>query len=214
MKMKDQTPLLTVPSRFSLRKHAFYGILAIVSLLGLGITQSARANLIINGDFETGNLDGWTVTNAASGSHIFVDHGFIPNPDTTFGAYFGATAHQFDTISQTFATTPGAHYSLSFFYEVLFTERLADNHFVVLLNGVNIFDNLNSNPGYLTFTLNDFLATDSSTTLVFEGFNTPWYDFLDDVSVNPASVPDAGSTLPLLGLASLGLVALRRKLRC
>ena len=27
-------------------------------------------------------------------------------------------------------------------------------------------------------------------------------------------VPDAGSTLPLLGFASLGLVALRRKLRC
>ncbi len=40
--------------------------------------------------------------------------------------------------------------------------------------------------------------------------------FLDDVSVNPAGVgvPDAGSTLPLLSFASLGLVALRRKLRC
>ena len=30
----------------------------------------------------------------------------------------------------------------------------------------------------------------------------------------PVSVPDAGSTLPLLGFASFGLVALRRKLRC
>jgi hypothetical protein len=30
----------------------------------------------------------------------------------------------------------------------------------------------------------------------------------------PVSVPDAGSTLSLLGFASLGLVALRRKLRC
>ena len=28
------------------RKHAFYGILALVSLVGLGITQSARANFI------------------------------------------------------------------------------------------------------------------------------------------------------------------------
>ena len=37
---------------------------------------------------------------------------------------------------------------------------------------------------------------------------------LDDVSVTPVGVPDAGSTLPLLGFASLGLVALRRKLRC
>ena len=30
----------------------------------------------------------------------------------------------------------------------------------------------------------------------------------------PVSVPDTGSTLPLLGFASLGLVALRRKLGC
>ena len=29
------------------RKHAVYGILALVSLLGLGITQSARANYIV-----------------------------------------------------------------------------------------------------------------------------------------------------------------------
>jgi VPDSG-CTERM motif len=198
------------------KKHAFYGILALVSLLGLGITQSARANLINNGDFETGDFAGWTVTNAANGSGIFVDHGFFPNPDTTFGAYFGATDHQFDTISQTFATTPGAHYDLSFFYEVLFTDQMADNHFVVLFNGVNIFDNLNANPGYVTFTFNNLLATGSSTTLEFEGFNTPWYDFLDDVSVNPSveGVPDAGSTLPLLGFALLGVAALRRKLRC
>ena len=47
MKMKNQTPLVTVPSRSSLRKHAFYGILALVSLLGLGMTQSARANFIV-----------------------------------------------------------------------------------------------------------------------------------------------------------------------
>ena len=46
MKMKKQTPLVTVPSRFSLRKHVFYGILALVSLLGLGMTQSARANIV------------------------------------------------------------------------------------------------------------------------------------------------------------------------
>ena len=43
------------------RKHVFYGILALVSLLGLGITQSARANLITNGGFETGDFSGWTV---------------------------------------------------------------------------------------------------------------------------------------------------------
>jgi hypothetical protein len=35
------------------------------------------------------------------------------------------------------------------------------------------------------------------------------------LQIGPAgAVPDAGSTLSLLGFASLGLVALRRKLRC
>ena len=34
------------------------------------------------------------------------------------------------------------------------------------------------------------------------------------LQIGPAGVPDAGSTLPLLGFASLGLVALRRKSRC
>ena len=45
------------------RKHVFYGILALVSLLGLGITQSARANLITNGGFEDAiTFTGWTVS--------------------------------------------------------------------------------------------------------------------------------------------------------
>jgi hypothetical protein len=49
------------------------------------------------------------------------------------------------------------------------------------------------------------------TTLEFDGRNAPWFDYLDDVSV---TVPDAGSTLPLLSFALLGVAMLRRKLRC
>jgi hypothetical protein len=61
-------------------------------------------------------------------------------------------------------------------------------------------------------------AATASTFLQFDAFQLGaeggW--LLDDVRVNPAGVgvPDAGSTLPLLGFASLGLVALRRKLSC
>jgi hypothetical protein len=40
--------------------------------------------------------------------------------------------------------------------------------------------------------------------------------FLDDISVEPAwvGVPEGGTTVSLLGFASLGLVALRRRLSC
>jgi hypothetical protein len=199
------------------RKYAFYGILALVSLLGLGITQSAKANLVTNGDFETGDFTGWTVTHAPGFTNISVGNTFGEAPDNTQVARFGAVGAFSDTISQTFATTAGAFYTLTFFYQVGFTQAQANNAFNVLWNGVSIggglFPQTDVNPGYGTFTFN-LLATSDMTTLEFDGRNAPWYDFLDDVSVNPASVPDAGSTLPLLGFASLGLVALRRKLRC
>jgi protein with PEP-CTERM/exosortase system signal len=198
------------------KKHAFYGILALVSLLGLGITQSARANLIINGDFETGNFNGWTVIPAPSGSFITV--GTTVNgegPDHTQVAIFGAVGTDFDRISQTFATTPGAFYTLTFFYQVGFTSQQAFNGFDVLWNDVSIggglFPQFDVNPGFIspTFILQ---ATSASTTLEFDGRNRPWFDYLDDVSV--VGVPDAGSTLSLLSFALLGVAVLRRKLGC
>ena len=72
-----------------MKKHAFYGILAMVSLLGLGITQSAKANqLIANGDFETGTFANWTVVDQVGGSGSF----FIDTPGTTTPVRSFATA--------------------------------------------------------------------------------------------------------------------------
>ena len=180
----------------------------VIGVLLIATTRFASANLITNGDFETGNFAGWTVTPAPSGSLIFVDHGL--GPDTTFGAFFGAVGTDFDSISQTFATTPGASYSLTFFYQVNNTEGPANNYFNVLWNGVSIggglFPQSDVNPGYGTFTFTE-RATGTSTTLEFDGRNLPSYDFLDNVSVQ--QVPDAGNSALLLGLAMAGLVLIR-----
>ena len=113
-------------------------IATFVVLLLLVATARSANNLITNGDFEAGNFTGWTVTHAPSGSDIFVEHG--PGPDTTFGAFFGATGADFDSISQSFATTPGSFYTLSFFYQVTDINMpiSASNGFDVLWNGVSV----------------------------------------------------------------------------
>jgi hypothetical protein len=141
-----------------------------------------------------------------------VGHG--PGPDTTFGAFFSGPGPGLNSVSQTFATIPGASYTLSFFYQVtnLGTPTPANNEFDVLWNGVSIggglFPQSDVNPGNImpTFTLQ---ATSAMTTLTFEGRNLNSFDFLDNVSV---TVPDTGSTF---GLLSLGLAALfsARRLR-
>jgi hypothetical protein len=65
----------------------------------------------------------------------------------------------------------------------------------------------------------NFAYNDPTNNLAFNELGSatgPWTQFSDnDVAFQiNGTVPDAGSTITLLGLASLGLVALRRKLRC
>jgi hypothetical protein len=166
-----------------------------ISLLLVATARSTSAqNLIMNGDFETGDFTGWTVTHAPSGSNISVGTTFGDPPDNTQVARFGATDIFFDTISQSFATTPGAFYTLSFFYQIGDTQSQAHNGFDVLWNGVSIggglFPQFDVNPGFGTFTFH-LQATSALTTLEFDGRNAPFFDFLDDVSVTAAPCPQS-----------------------
>ena len=170
----------------------------------------AKANLITNGDFETGDFTGWTTTPAATGSSFGLTT-LPPSPDGTLGVFFSATGSDFDSISQTFVTTPGAFYHVSFFYQPVNNDPgHGDNEFRALFNGVVLYDNQNTNSGNIsqTFTVQ---ATGSLTTVEFQGRNAKGVDYLDNVSVTPATVPDGGSTVSLLGFALLGLAGLWRK---
>ena len=187
-------------------------LLALTAVAALSVAHPASANLITNPGFETGDFTGWTPF-----------HGFVvgtafgvPPHSGNFQAQFDLGPRESGQLSQSVSTTPGASYTINFF--LAFANALPANSFSVSWGGVLIPGSVltnQSNFGYTEYTFN-VTAPTASTELLFD-FNGPsaaW--LLDDVSVNPAGLggPDAGSTLPLLGFASLGLVVLRRKLGC
>lgn len=167
-------------------KTSIHSCFVAIGLLFANAGQTS-ANLIVNGDFETGTFAGWNTTPAPVGSFFGV--GPVPPAHDTLGAFFAATGPDFDSISQTFVTTPGAFYDLSFFYQVVEPGSPPDNGMRVLFNGVLVFENLNAISGFGTFTFTQLQATGSTTTVEFQGRNVRNADFIDDVSVISESPP-------------------------
>ena len=90
------------------------------------------------------------------------------------------------------------------------------NFFSINWDGASIFSLTDLSAfDYAEFTFN-VTASSASTALQFEFMQKPSFFLLDDVSVNAGgvTVPDTGSAFSLLGLAFLGIAALRRKLSC
>ncbi len=105
--------------------------------------------------------------------------------------------------------------------QILLAGGLTSDHVVINLFGVNTTLDVNTN-GLATF--GTFLDPNGTMSAVHTDIEGRWFggDSANMQIVSGAfitapegfQVPDAGSTLSLLSLASLGLVALRRKLRC
>jgi hypothetical protein len=172
-------------STHQIRARLFRGAFLAIGVLLIATAPRTSANLIVNGDFETGTFAGWTTTPALIGSNFGV--GPVPPAHDTLGAFFHATDVYFDSISQTFVTTPGAFYDLSFFYQVVDTPP-PHNGFRVFFNNVLVFENLDANSGFGPFSFNHLQATGSTTTVEFQGRNVTGSDYLDDVSVTDSAI--------------------------
>jgi hypothetical protein len=187
------------------------GALALVLLGGPG---QARADMIVNGGFETGDFSGWTLSgNTGVGSgYTFVSS---TNPHSGgFDAALGPVGG-LGFLSQTVPTTPGATYTLSF--ALASYQGLTPNEFQASFGGTPLADLTNlTNPNYTTYT---FIVTAASSSSVLQfGFqDDPSFLQLDDVSLTPQvgivpRAPEPGSWA-LFALGALGLARAVRPTR-
>jgi hypothetical protein len=176
-------------------------LLGLTAVAALSAAYPAKANLITNGGFETGDFTGWPVHTG-----LFVvgtQFGISPHS----GSYQALLPTGFGELQQSFATTLGQSYTVDF-WAATASHGATLNVFV----GSTVFSRIFAEPmGYTEFTFT-FNATSASSTILF---NVTGLFFLDDISLEPTgAVPDGGTTASLLGCALLGLAAFRRKLSC
>ena len=168
----------------------------------------AHADLVVNGNFETGDFTGWT-TSALDPIYDGVD--VLAPQAGTYAAFFGNSG--VSTINQTLATQAGRTYKVSFWLmnEADALDVADPNSFAFSWGGTTVFALTNA-PAFAYQEYNFLLdATGASTDLSF-AFHQPvaFWDF-DSVDVQ---IPEPGG----LALASLGgalaLLMSRRRWGC
>lgn len=166
------------------------------------LVSLADTSIIQNGGFETGNLNGWTLTgNGTIGPSIYngvVNAGSFTDGSATnfihsgtYGAFLGDSP-QIGTISQTLNTFPGQGYLLSFWLANPTSGSV--QQFLVSWNtnspAVNQIYYL-TYPPVLPWTNITFVvtATGTNTTLAFGARNDPQGFGLDDITLMPIPPP-------------------------
>jgi hypothetical protein len=206
-------------------KISHIGIL--FGLIGLGAAMPTFAassicgavsdNLILNCGFETGDFTDWTVTPAATSPDLEVTLN-IPNSGT-HDARFGAGGGENDLLDQTFATTEGDSYTVSFYVDsgagVSATGQFIanwDGSNILTLTGANGTGTGPDTAGYEFYTFTE-TASSGSSDLEFGGNTKNAYYHLDDVVVTQnatSAVPEPSSiSFAVMGLFGVLLVGRR-----
>jgi len=143
------------------------------------ITHSVfGAELIINGGFETGDFTGWTELGDSSDTGVSSDAIYVEsgNDAAMLGPIYG-----YGTLSQTFGTTQGACYQVSFWLAL--DDYGIPNDFVLSFTGLTLLNISNSYGFGLTYYQYDVVALSSRSELLLAFYDLPGYFYLDDVSV-------------------------------
>jgi hypothetical protein len=171
------------------------------------VSAQAQA-VIVNGDFETGDLTGWTPIGDLTFSGVntagALGYGVFAG---TYSAYFG-TVGSVAGISQVVTTTPGLAYTVSF---QLANDAGGPAGFEVDWNGAA--QNISLPGGAFGWTHKQFTitATTSSTTIAFLFIQDSAYFYMDNVTIT--AVPEPGACAVVSGLALLGFAVWSKRKR-
>ena len=171
----------------NMKKHAVYGILAIVSLLGLGLTQSAKATPVLNAGFLYDEIEAAN-TNSLGSPYVF-GYGFATTFSITDAFAVGDTYYVYDFGSLILTTTVAAG--------APFATPGDPTGEAAWESGAYSIGSILLAPGLHFITVQGDCAA---------GCPAGFYDRLD------VAVPDGGWTVSLLGFALVGLGMVRRKL--
>jgi len=180
--------------------------------------DQARAGIVVNGGFETGDFTGW---DTSSGFTSMVDDGSATGLSPHTGTYFAALWDQppGESLSQTIATAAGTRYSFSFWLGLHSGGKTPSYSFQanwdggVLLSMNSATDASKADFDYRQFSYT-VTATSASTTISFTNVNVPFSWTLDDVDVTAlpvTTVPEIGTIGSAAVGGLLGLAALRRR---
>ena len=177
-------------------------------LAALGLSSQATADLVLNGNFESGDFSQWSgavTTDLYSG--VDTSGIYLPSSPSTATAVAligpaGAPADLFQSL----ATTPGQHYVLSFsLANDVDGSSSFPNSWSVSFDGNQIDGGVNVLYFDYTTPTYTLLATSATTELSFSFQNDSGYFYLTNVSLTPTPAP---STLVvsagILFLAGLG----------
>ncbi len=171
-------------------------------------------DLVVNGDFATGDFTGWTLNGAFTGVAQSAA-GYPAPPGDNYFVYFGSIGCD-SYLSQTINTTPGAFYNFSFWVT---GNGSGTSDLNAYWNGI-LVDTMGPVPSenWTEYTFNEE-AVSSTTVIEFGLRNDPFWDGLGDISVEEgqAVVPEPSTVITgafmLLPFGAGAVRQLRKKWR-